>query len=52
LAWFPVILRYGAVLGVIHQAVFEEFDRPYLLALYGAALGLSEVVSVVLGRKE
>lgn len=40
-------MRYGALLGVFHQAVFAKFDRPYLLALYGAMLGLSEVAQAV-----
>lgn len=47
LEWFPVLLRYGALAGVFHQAVFAKFDRPYLLALYGAAMGLSELAQAV-----
>jgi hypothetical protein len=44
MAWFPVAMRYGALVGVFHQAVWAEFDRPALLGLYGMMLGLSEVL--------
>lgn len=47
LSWFPVLMRFGALAGVAHQAIWEQFDRPYLLALYGAMLGLSEVAEAV-----
>ena len=47
LAWFPVVMRYGALLGVFHQAVWVELERPSLLALYGAMLGLSEVAEAL-----
>lgn len=47
LAWLPVVTRYGALLGIAHQAIFEQFDRPTLLALYGAMLGLSEIGSAM-----
>lgn len=47
LAWFPVIMRYGALIGVFYETVFEQFDRPTLLALFGAMLGLSEVAAAV-----
>lgn len=47
LSWFPVVMRYGALLGVLHQAVWAEFDRPSLLALYGAMLGLSEIAEAL-----
>lgn len=43
LRWFPVLLRYGALAGVFYETVFEQFDRPYLLALFGAMLGIGEV---------
>lgn len=43
LAWFPVVLRYGALAGVFYETVFEQFDRPGLLMLFGAMLGLGEV---------
>ena len=43
LRWFPVVLRYGALAGVLYETVFEQFDRPYLLALFGAMLGIGEV---------
>lgn len=51
MAWFPVIMRYGALIGVAHQAIFAKFDRPALLALYGAMLGLGEVVAALKGGK-
>lgn len=44
LAWFPVMLRYGALAGVFYETMFEQFDRPYLLALFGAMLGVGELV--------
>lgn len=47
LAWFPVLLRYGALAGVLYETIFEQFDRPYLLALFGAMLGLGEVTKAV-----
>jgi hypothetical protein len=47
LAWFPVVMRYGALIGVLHQAVWENFDRPYLLAVYGAMMGLGELAAAV-----
>ena len=50
LRWFPVIVRYGAIVGVAHQALFASFDRPYLLALYGAALGLNELAQAITRR--
>lgn len=44
------MMRYGALAGVFHQAVFERFDRPALLALYGAMLGLSELAQSLRDR--
>lgn len=40
-------MRYGALLGVMHQAIWVNFDRPSLLALYGAMLGISEIASAM-----
>lgn len=50
MVWWPVVIRVSALVGVFHQAVFARFDRPYLLALYGAMLGLSEVGAALRGR--
>lgn len=47
MAWFPVVLRYGALVGVLYETAFEQFDRPYLLALFGAMLGIGEVAQAV-----
>ena len=47
MGWFPVVMRYGALFGVAHQAIWREFDRPSLLALYGAMLGLSEIAEAL-----
>jgi hypothetical protein len=43
LAWFPVALRYGALIGVAYETVFEQFDRPYLLGLFGTMLAGGEI---------
>jgi hypothetical protein len=50
MSWFPVAMRYGALVGVFHQAVFADFDRPALLGLYGMMLGLSEVIEAMRER--
>lgn len=47
LGWFPVVMRYSALLGVLHQAVWENFDRPYLLGVYGAMMGLGEIAAAL-----
>lgn len=52
LVWFPVVVRYGAIVGVAHQAIFARFDRPYLLALYGAALGLTGAVQEIIKMRQ
>jgi hypothetical protein len=43
LDWFPVLARYGGLIGVFYEAVYQKLDRPYLLALFGAMMGLSEL---------
>lgn len=47
LAWFPVVMRYGALAGVLHQALWKNFDRPSLLAVYGAMMGLGELAAAI-----
>lgn len=51
-AWFPRLLKVGAAVGVAYETLWEQFDRPYLLALFGAMLGLGEVVAAVTSRGE
>lgn len=51
MAWWPVIVRVAALVGVFHQAAFARFDRPYLLGLYGAMMGITEIVSALRDRK-
>lgn len=51
LAWFPVVMRYGALVGVAHQTLWARFDRPTLLGLYGLMLGFSEVAEAVKGKR-
>lgn len=45
LAWAPVATRYGALAGILYETVFEGVDRPALLALFGAMLGMNEIAS-------
>lgn len=52
LRWFPVLMRYGALAGVLYETVVETFDRPYLLALFGAMLGAGEVANAVRVTRE
>ncbi len=47
LDFFPVLMRYGGFAGVCYEALAEHFDRPYLLALFGAMMGLSEITRAV-----
>ena len=49
-AWMPTVIKLVALGGVAWQTLVEEFDRPYLLALFGAMLGLGEVVSAATSR--
>lgn len=51
LRWFPVLLRYGALAGVAYETLFRSFDRPALLALFGAMLGLGEVTAAFAAKK-
>jgi hypothetical protein len=41
---WPDIFKTAAILGIAYETLLEEFDRPYLLALFGAMLGLGEFV--------
>ena len=43
LSWLPVVTRIVALLGVAYQVLIVDFDRPYLLMLLGAMLGLAEI---------
>lgn len=45
LRWTPVLTRYGALCGVAWETLVRDVDRPYLLALFGAMLGLGEVAA-------
>lgn len=47
LAWFPVVLRYGALAGVTYETLFEHLDRLGLLALFGAMLGVGEMAQAI-----
>jgi hypothetical protein len=47
LDFFPVLMRYGGFTGVCYEALGQHFDRPYLLALFGAMMGLSEITRAV-----
>lgn len=47
LAWFPVVMRYGALAGVAYETLVENFDRLGLLALFGAMLGVGEIAKAV-----
>jgi len=47
LDFFPVLMRYGGFAGVCYEALGQHFDRPYLLALFGAMMGLSEITRAV-----
>jgi hypothetical protein len=57
LAWFPVFVRYGALIGVAVEAIIsignrQLPERPYLLALYGAMLGLTEIAEALRDRSK
>lgn len=41
-AIFPVIMKYAGLAGVIYETAWAETDRPYLLALFGAMMGLGQ----------
>lgn len=47
LAWLPVATRVLALLGVAYEILIEELDRPYLLMLLGAMLGLTEIATAI-----
>lgn len=40
-AW-PWVLRTVGLLGVIYETLVENFDRPTLLAVFAAMMGLSD----------
>lgn len=39
---FPVIMKYAGLAGVIYETAWTDTDRPYLLALFGAMMGLGQ----------
>lgn len=44
---FPVIMKYAGLAGVIYETGFAEVDRPYLLALFGAMMGLGQWLQIL-----
>lgn len=48
-AW-PWVLRIGGFLGVIHETVISDFDRPALLALFALMMGLSDFLDARSGK--
>jgi hypothetical protein len=48
----PAIIKLVALVGVGYETIGEEFDRPYLLALFGAMLGIGEVVQAATSRSK
>lgn len=52
LAWVPVLTRYGALAGILYETVFEQVDRPVLLGLFGAMLGMNEIASAARARRK
>lgn len=48
--WMPTLIKAVALVGVGYETLGEDFDRPYLLALFGAMLGIGEVVQAAASR--
>jgi len=48
--WMPTLIKAVALVGVGYETLGEDFDRPYLLALFGAMLGIGEVVQAAATR--
>lgn len=46
----PTLIKAVALVGVGYETLGEDFDRPYLLALFGAMLGIGEVVQAAASR--
>lgn len=38
--WRNAVLFIGGIAGVFYETVFQSSDRPYLLVLFGAMMGL------------
>jgi hypothetical protein len=51
LKWFPVLVRYGGLLGVGYILFFEGASRPGLLTLLGLMMGVSEISTIVRKKK-
>lgn len=50
-AAFPLLLRYVGLLGAVYETVFEHADRPALLMLFGAMMGLSTLAAEFFRRE-
>lgn len=44
---FPVIMKYAGLAGVIYETAWADIDRPYLLALFGAMMGLGQWLQIL-----
>lgn len=44
---FPVVMKYAGLAGVIYETAWAETDRPYLLALFGAMMGLGQWLQIL-----
>ena len=44
---FPVVMKYAGLAGVFYEMVWAEVDRPYLLALFGAMMGLGQWLQIL-----
>ena len=44
---FPVIMKYAGLLGVAYEMFWVNIDRPYLLALFGAMMGLGQWLQIL-----
>jgi hypothetical protein len=52
-SWYPVVQQYvlliGGILGIAYETVRDHIDRPGLLLVFMAMMGLSSVAAGALG---
>lgn len=52
LDWWPIISRYGGLLGVIWSIAIDQMQHPQALVLFGGMMGLDQVVGAQKKRNE
>lgn len=50
--WWPNVLRYGGLAGVVYETVGEQLDRPVLLGVFAGMMGLREVIAAQRRRND